>query len=490
MNRKWTAVMMAALMGMSIGLTGCGGRSVTHDSNSQQEDIGQTITLDETPSGESAGNEGTFGRDSDRGITDNLQGASASDVPAIADTTAAVEEVSAGNIENKLETSVPDGDNLMMGGLSFPTGGMARLHDPEAVEKVSSEEASRMERSMRAYTPPAESLLINVAENYYYYEQLDSEEQAVYDALLMLAEDPVSEDNYNVYLSSVDPSSEECLSNIARAYFALIFDHPELFWLYNSCKASIGMGSDGSVVAGKYPVYLYFGETFPEFEKMQSDFNDAAEDFLKDIDLTGSDREIALAIHDKLIELVTYDTDVLEGGEEKADDLAHTAYGALVANSDGTQNYAVCDGYSLAYVYLLQQAGLDAILIGGEAGADKESAGGHAWSMVKIDDNWYEVDSTWDDMGTLDDQITPDIEGYQYYLEALSDVEYRSLLEHQFFEITTEQLSDYMPDIERLSYTTKDGEYELMLAEKSIHIRDDESIGPSGEVISTAPIAK
>ena len=99
-------------------------------------------------------------------------------------------------------------------------------------------------------------------------------------------------------------------------------------------------------------------------------------------------------------------------------DYAHTAYGPLVENGRGEDSTSVCDGYSLAYLYLLQQAGLTAAVIVGEAGSDKETMGGHAWNVVQIDGVWHEVDSTWDDMGTLEDQLQ-DYKGenvYTYYM--------------------------------------------------------------------------
>lgn len=64
-------------------------------------------------------------------------------------------------------------------------------------------------------------------------------------------------------------------------------------------------------------------------------------------------------------------------------DLAHTAYGCLVADSSGNPNYAVCDGYTLAMEYLLQQCGIEAAFIGGMAGFSQADAGGHAWNIVK-----------------------------------------------------------------------------------------------------------
>lgn len=114
-------------------------------------------------------------------------------------------------------------------------------------------------------------------------------------------------------------------------------------------------------------------------------FNAAAASFLADINQDASDYEIVRQIHDKLIDLVNYNDPVGDGEVEweRGQDLAHTAYGCLVADSSGNPNYAVCDGYTLAMEYLLQQCGIEAAFIGGMAGSSQADAGGHAWNIVK-----------------------------------------------------------------------------------------------------------
>ena len=112
--------------------------------------------------------------------------------------------------------------------------GLRPAEQAEAPSELSEEEVDKMDRAMRAYTPPADSLLINNAESFYYYEQMDKDEQAIYDALLMCATDPVSKENIVLATVSVDPTSDEFLMKQFVAYYGLLYDHPELFWLYNA----------------------------------------------------------------------------------------------------------------------------------------------------------------------------------------------------------------------------------------------------------------
>ena len=67
----------------------------------------------------------------------------------------------------------------------------------------------------------------------------------------------------------------------------------------------------------------------------------------------------------------------------------------------------VCLAYADAFTHICQMAGYDCMTISGYA-PDGESAAGHAWNAIKLDDDWYYVDVTWDD----GEEIT-----YDYFLK-------------------------------------------------------------------------
>ena len=380
----------------------------------------------------------------------------------------------------------------------FTLGGLSPVENPDNPDELTEEDTENLDRAMRAYTPPADSLLINNAETFYYYESMTKDEQTLYDAMLMCATDPTNTDNVTIATISVDPRSEDFKNLYLVSYYGLLYDHPELFWLYNSTEASMAVGAPYAQPGnGKYQVYFYFEEPFENFKEMMTDFNDAADDFLADVDLSQSDEKIAKDIHDKLIGMVKYNTPVMDDNSQNGfANLAHTAYGALVADNNGTPNYAVCDGYSQAYVYLLQQCGIDAAVIVGVAGNTEQKVSGHAWSVVKLGDDWYEVDSTWDDAGSLDEAVDgikdSDPLAYGYYTEALTDQEYRNKLEHALCYVTTKEISNYVPD-DYYTYTTKDKKYQLSLAMSSTRKRaSNETVGyePLGPLMELAPTAE
>ena len=63
---------------------------------------------------------------------------------------------------------------------------------------------------------------------------------------------------------------------------------------------------------------------------------------------------------------------------------ARTAYSVLVRHK------AVCEGYTMAYRYLLNLAGIRSE----EVLSDKMT---HCWNYLYLNDKWYHVDVTWDD---------------------------------------------------------------------------------------------
>ena len=65
---------------------------------------------------------------------------------------------------------------------------------------------------------------------------------------------------------------------------------------------------------------------------------------------------------------------------------SHSAY-AVAYEGKG-----VCQGYALFAQKLLQELGMESMYVVGEV-----YTGGHAWNLVKVDGQWYHMDTTWND---------------------------------------------------------------------------------------------
>ena len=376
-------------------------------------------------------------------------------------------------------SSVPDdGEPKILYAVSAPSGDLFPAAAERTAEVLTAAEQKAMERAVRAYIPPAVSLRVNRAGHFYYYDQLDEEAKRIYDAMLMVCDDPADENNISACVTQLDPRSLKFRQEWGLALYAMEYDHAELFWLYNEIEtemcASVPQDQDSS----QYTVYFHLRQPYTEYEEKAAKFNKAAADLLKEIDTGRGDAEIARQIHDTLIGLVTYDDAAAEGGVRA--DYAHTAYGALVENSRGDAHHAVGDGYAQAYVYLLQQCGIDAAVILGSAGHTGDDAGRHAWTIVRLEDQWYETDPAWNDPDSLPVRLEEagegmDRESYEHYKEAFADSAYMDRISHCLYNMTTEAITAYTPAEGDYDYLTGDGKYIIRLAGESVHIRDTEN---------------
>ncbi len=102
--------------------------------------------------------------------------------------------------------------------------------------------------------------------------------------------------------------------------------------------------------------------------------------------------ERALTIYDYLATRVEYAYKA-DGTTPEDAAWAHNIVGA-------TQGKGVCETYAKAYDYLCGLFGLDCMMVVGVAVQDS-AVGGHAWNILNLEDEWYNVDVTWADQETL-----------------------------------------------------------------------------------------
>ncbi len=369
-----------------------------------------------------------------------------------------------------------------------PTANRLFLFIPEASEILTSyrthtDTSVAAETAATASTAFAEYAGIESPDLYYYYASiLSDEEQSIYDALLSCVNSGNPTKVSDRITISMNPSSETFSEAFRRAYNALVYEHPELFWLTVDDTAFEFTYRSKLFQQNSYSIAFRLSDVPDDREEMLAQFTASADSILEQVDLTQSDPLIALQIHDLLIDLVTYNYDVTADGTAN---LAHTAYGALVTDSAGNANSAVCDGYTLAYEYLLQRVNIPCVMVAGHAGDSSETAGTHSWNLVQLDGEWYEVDVTWDDITF---HYSED-ESYSSIMEqALADEEYVDRLHHFMFNLTTEQISVFQPGDE-YRYETYNGWVTFL--NDSVHMRyTAEESSLTGDYLSSlAPIA-
>jgi transglutaminase/protease-like cytokinesis protein 3 len=111
----------------------------------------------------------------------------------------------------------------------------------------------------------------------------------------------------------------------------------------------------------------------------------AADAFLSDINLSLSDYERYLSIATKLCQEIVYDHSFGSPDQSLKDFLlSKSVYGGLI------NHLSVCQGFTQTYQYLCQRAGLFSTNVNGRiSGID------HEWNIIRLDDGYYHVDTTW-----------------------------------------------------------------------------------------------
>lgn len=189
----------------------------------------------------------------------------------------------------------------------------------------------------------------------YGYNQLNDQEKALYEAILEAAK------NMKLRVSVDDSVTDEMW---VKAYGMVYMQEPQLFWL-----------SSNKLSKGK----VWYWETDTDtIASMQAE-----------IDAEVS--KILSAVNGKsTFEKLEYFHDYLCLNNEFGQDSGHneTIYGAF-----SSMHALQCAGYAKAMQYLCDMAGIESMVVVGTTDAGRS----HAWNVVKVEGDWYNLDTTWGD---------------------------------------------------------------------------------------------
>ena len=195
---------------------------------------------------------------------------------------------------------------------------------------------------------------------YPYYHMLGEKEKKLYKQIYA---------NANAQTAEFRPVEECTPKQWIAAWDCVFYDHPELFWMNNSKYYEYDYS--GSVIK----VGLEFYSEIPDVEKARTRFNNAANEILAGATDLATDYDKEKYIHDALVNKISYMFNSMD----------QSAFSSI------PNDYTVCCGYAKAFQYLMQKLGVPTYFVIGWGGEM------HAWNIIKLDDEYYNVDVTWDD---------------------------------------------------------------------------------------------
>ena len=225
----------------------------------------------------------------------------------------------------------------------------------------------------------------------YTYDLLPQEEQVVYDQIL----DAILGHDSDVVLST------KSIDDVDRIYNDVLSDYGGLFWVCGYSYQTY-YRKDRVIGITFSPTYSMDRATRDSY---QAEIDAVVEQWLSEVPAGADDYEKSKFVYEKLISTVDYDVD-----SPNNQNIISVFLG----------NATVCQGYADAVCYLLDEMGVQAAVVTGVA--NNES---HAWNLVRLDGDYYYLDTTW---------------GNSRYLDADASTE-GNMINYAYLNVTAEEIA-------------------------------------------------
>lgn len=301
----------------------------------------------------------------------------------------------------------------------------ATASQPVASEKENDEDSERESESMSEPTPDPEKELLRtetdeIGHKIAYYTDGTREDLGRVTPIDLTPVAPTNKEGYQ-YFAALDKGEGLCafytdLYNVACNFHVStknVTATGEHYEIADLRFSQHGLTSDEAVsvwrtVSVEYPEFFWWGNsvllgrsnlTFlidpvyaqaSDRQQAQAAVEKMVETCDAYLDGTTSRVERALTIHDYVADITTYayEDDYVTPSTEI---WAHNIVGGALYGK------GVCESYAKTYDYLCDLFALPCITATGYAVQDGQTFG-HAWNVVQIDDGWYNVDITWNDL--------------------------------------------------------------------------------------------
>lgn len=322
---------------------------------------------------------------------------------------------------------------ILTGVIAVGTGGCGALgrNFDEIPSEVSETEASGADESQvqeeeeeKETVGTQEAAVREIPEIYYGYHVLGEEEQTLYleilDALMAMSGE--------VSVSTLDSAL------LDKIFECVLNDHPELFYVegFRYTEHFLGDALTGITFEGTYSM------TREEAVLTLEEIENRLLECMGEVPLNEDEYSTVKFLYDYLIDNTEYDTD--------ADDNQNICSVFLGGRS-------VCQGYAKAMQYMLQEVGIQTLLVTGYTGTER-----HAWNLVRVNGQYYYLDPTWGDAsysysggdGLDGTAFCPPV-NYDYFLVTTSEISKT----HSFEDTVVLPLCDSTQD----NYYVREGLY-------------------------------
>lgn len=212
------------------------------------------------------------------------------------------------------------------------------------------------------------------------YNQLTAAEKKLYD---------IFESAFATYSPAVNYNGIGRNVDIMKVLGVALADNPRVVY-FNKSQIRFSRSAFGTN-------QIHFSRAISPLQakSMQTRLDEALNNAVEKIELMNplSNYDKLICIYEYLQDNVSYDSkelDVCKVLRRDVNPLSHNAYGALVNHT------GVCDGIASAFSLIAQNMGFDCTSINGKAAFRESGFTEHAWNIIKVSDNFYHVDATWD----------------------------------------------------------------------------------------------
>lgn len=253
--------------------------------------------------------------------------------------------------------------------------------------------------------------------NRYYYTQLDEHAKIIYNKISENKENMKS-GNYTIDfgktfngLLNSENGEEKMNASYQSSLDAYLLDNTDVFYidvtkLYLFINSrTVGRKTTYTVKIGAENGANYYAKGFNTLEEVNKAISNVETVASEMLSYTGENEYKNIKkMHDILVSNLSYEQTISKPN-------IRNIYGALC------ERQVVCEGYAKAYKYLLDKINIENIIVVGYGTNSNGNKEEHAWNYVKLNQNWYAVDVTWDDPIIIGGGKLTNKSKYKYFLK-------------------------------------------------------------------------